>query len=141
MVPYRNPLISLRSDAEARVIEEFHFALRDGGILLLGSAESPAGAGGRSEALVKSERIYRRVGHAAPGKPGQERHSHVHVCGQGYAGADRFARPPCSASRSIISPWPSAAPARRDAAMNAVSASSSRVAPASRARPVCTSRQ
>jgi two-component system CheB/CheR fusion protein len=69
MVSCRNLLIYLRPDAQAEVIEAFHFALRDGGILLLGSAESPLGAEGRFEAVAKSERIYRRVGHAAPGKP------------------------------------------------------------------------
>ena len=56
--------------------------------------------------------------------------------GRTYTGTVRAARPPCSARRSIINPWPSAAPARRDAAMNATSASSSRVAPASKARLV-----
>ena len=71
MVSCRNLLIYLRPDAQARVIEAFHFALRDGGILLLGSAESPAGAAGRFEALAKGDRIYRRIGHAAPGKAGQ----------------------------------------------------------------------
>ena len=71
MVSCRNLLIYLRPDAQARVMEAFHFALRDGGILLLGSAESPAGAEGRFEAVAKGERIYRRAGQAAPGKPGQ----------------------------------------------------------------------
>ncbi|MDQ6647374.1 MAG: response regulator [Pseudomonadota bacterium] len=68
MVSCRNLLIYLRPDAQARVIEAFHFALRDGGILLLGSAESPVGAEGRFEAIAKGERIYRRVGHTSPGK-------------------------------------------------------------------------
>ena len=71
MVSCRNLLIYLRQDAQARVIEAFHFALRDGGILLLGSAESPSGAEGRFETVAKGERIYRRIGHAAASKPGQ----------------------------------------------------------------------
>ena len=71
VVSCRNLLIYLRPNAQARVIEAFHFALQDGGILLLGSAESPVGAEGRFEAVAKGERIYRRVGHAAPGKPKQ----------------------------------------------------------------------
>ncbi len=70
MVSCRNLLIYLRPDAQARVIEAFHFALRDGGILLLGSAETPPGAAGRFEAVSKAERIYRRVGHAAAAKTG-----------------------------------------------------------------------
>ncbi len=71
LVSCRNLLIYLRPDAQARVIEAFHFALRDGGVLLLGSAESPPGADGRFEAAAKVERIYRRIGHAAASKPGQ----------------------------------------------------------------------
>ncbi len=71
MVSCRNLLIYLRPDAQARVIEAFHFALRDEGILLLGSAESPVGADGRFEAVAKGEHIYQRVGHASPRKPGQ----------------------------------------------------------------------
>ena len=71
MVSCRNLLIYLRPDAQARVIEAFHFALRDGGILLLGSAESPVGAEGRFAAVAKDERIYRRAGHGSPGRAGQ----------------------------------------------------------------------
>ena len=71
MVSCRNLLIYLRPDAQARVIEAFHFALGDGGILLLGSAENPAGAVGRFEAASKAERIYRRVGRAAPAAAGE----------------------------------------------------------------------
>ena len=71
MVSCRNLLIYLRPDAQARVIEAFHFALRDGGILLLGSAENPLGAEGRFEPAAKAERIYRRVGRTALSRPGQ----------------------------------------------------------------------
>ena len=73
MVSCRNLLIYLRPDAQARVIDAFHFALRDGGILLLGSAENPIGAEGRFEAVAKSERIYRRAGRPAAGEPAQAR--------------------------------------------------------------------
>ena len=66
MVSCRNLLIYLRPDAQARIVEAFHFALGDGGILLLGSAESPPGAAGRFEAVSKAARIYRRVGVATP---------------------------------------------------------------------------
>ncbi len=71
MVSCRNLLIYLRPDAQARVIEAFHFALRDGGILLLGLAESPAVTEGRFEAVAKGERIYRRIVHTALSQPGQ----------------------------------------------------------------------
>jgi two-component system CheB/CheR fusion protein len=71
MVSCRNLLIYLRPDAQARVIEAFHFALRDGGILLLGSAESPPGAEGWFEVAAKAERIYRRIGRTSLSRPGQ----------------------------------------------------------------------
>ncbi len=71
MVSCRNLLIYLRPDAQARVIEALHFALRDGGMLLLGSAESPAATEGRFEAVAKGERIYRRIVRTALSKPGQ----------------------------------------------------------------------
>ena len=71
MVSCRNLLIYLRPDAQARVIDAFHFALRDGGILLLGSAESPLGADGRFEAAAKAERIYRRIGRSSMSRPGR----------------------------------------------------------------------
>ena len=69
MVSCRNVLIYLRPDAQARVIEAFHFALRDGGILLLGSAENPLGPAGRFEVAAKAERVYRRIGHLGAGAP------------------------------------------------------------------------
>lgn len=72
MVSCRNLLIYLRPDAQARVIEAFHFALRDGGILLLGSAETPAGEA-RFETVADAERIYRSVSHTVSGGPGRPR--------------------------------------------------------------------
>ena len=68
MVSCRNLLIYLLPDAQTRIIEMFHFALHDGGILLLGSAENPPGAEGRFEAVAKDERIYRRVNRSSPSK-------------------------------------------------------------------------
>ena len=40
LVSCRNLLIYLRPEAQAKVISLFHFALREGGILLLGSSET-----------------------------------------------------------------------------------------------------
>jgi two-component system CheB/CheR fusion protein len=70
MVSCRNLLIYLRPDAQARVLEAFHFALRPGGILLLGSAENAISPEGRFEATAKGERIFRRVGRGPAGAPG-----------------------------------------------------------------------
>ena len=66
----RNLLIYLLPEAQARVISLFHFALRDGGILLLGSAETVGGADGRFKMISRTERIYRHVGRSRPGEVG-----------------------------------------------------------------------
>ena len=67
----RNLLIYLRPDAQLRAIALFHFALCDGGILLLGSAETIAGGGeGHFKIVSRPERIYRHVGRSRPGEVG-----------------------------------------------------------------------
>lgn len=64
----RNLLIYLLPEAQARVLALFHFALRDGGFLLLGGAETVAPAGtDRFEVVSKSARLYRHVGRSRPG--------------------------------------------------------------------------
>ncbi|OYV70404.1 MAG: histidine kinase [Acidiphilium sp. 21-60-14] len=69
-VSCRNLLIYLRPEAQAKIIALFHFALRDGGFLLLGSSET-LGAGEHGfDAVAKAERIYRRSGRSRPGVPG-----------------------------------------------------------------------
>jgi len=60
MISCRNLLIYLRPEAQARVIALFHFALRPGGLLLLGAAETIGGAEAGFEALDKAARIWRR---------------------------------------------------------------------------------
>ncbi len=67
MVSCRNLLIYLRPEAQARVLDAFGFALREGGILLLGSAETALAPGGAFEPVSKADRIYRRAGPARLG--------------------------------------------------------------------------
>ncbi len=67
MVSCRNLLIYLGPDAQAKVIALFHFALRQGGILLLGSSETIGHADSQFETVAKSERIYRQIGKSRPG--------------------------------------------------------------------------
>ena len=69
-VSCRNLLIYLRPEAQARVISLFHFALREGGLLLLGNAEEVGDAGGRFEVVSKPERLYRHTGRSRPGEFG-----------------------------------------------------------------------
>lgn len=69
LVSCRNLLIYLRPEAQAKVISVFHFALREGGILLLGSSETIDGGDSRFEVISKPERIYRHVGRGRLGAP------------------------------------------------------------------------
>ncbi len=64
LVSCRNLLIYLGPEAQTKVIDLFHFALRKGGILLLGNAETIGTAEGQFEIVSKAERIYRHTGRA-----------------------------------------------------------------------------
>ena len=70
LVSCRNLLIYLRPEAQAKVVSLFHFALREGGILLLGSSETVGNVDGRFEVISKSERLYRHIGRSRPGELG-----------------------------------------------------------------------
>ena len=48
----------------------FHFALREGGILLLGNSETLGNVDGRFEVIAKPERLYRHIGRSRPGELG-----------------------------------------------------------------------
>ena len=67
-VSCRNLLIYLLPEAQAKVISIIHFALREGGLLLVGDAETVGVADGRFAVVSKPQRIYRRVGGARPGR-------------------------------------------------------------------------
>jgi two-component system, chemotaxis family, CheB/CheR fusion protein len=68
LVSCRNLLIYLGSEAQAKVIALFHFALLQGGILLLGSSETVGNIHGRFELISKPERLYRHIGRSQPGE-------------------------------------------------------------------------
>ncbi len=70
MVSCRNLLIYFQPDAQEKAISLLHFALREGGLLLLGLAETPGAAAGRFEVVAKAERLYRRLGRSRGGEPG-----------------------------------------------------------------------
>ncbi len=58
----RNLLIYLESDAQDKCISLFHYALKEGGSLFLGGAESPGKPGGLFVALAhKKCRVYRKA--------------------------------------------------------------------------------
>ncbi|MET0397663.1 MAG: chemotaxis protein CheB [Longimicrobiaceae bacterium] len=59
LVSCRNLLIYLQAEAQERVMETFHYALRPGGLLFLGASESAGGDGLFAPAAGK-QRIFRR---------------------------------------------------------------------------------
>lgn len=67
LVSCRNLLIYLDPKGQAKAISHFHFALREGGILLLGATETAGSAEGRFTPISKSDRVYRHVGRSRPG--------------------------------------------------------------------------
>ncbi|MFL6675932.1 MAG: CheR family methyltransferase, partial [Massilia sp.] len=88
LISCRNLLIYLNRDVQARVLEMFHFALKPGGYLFLGSSESAESVADYFIPVDKKNRIYRArpasrsLSHhraplaAAPGSAPPERRSH-----------------------------------------------------------------
>lgn len=70
MISCRNLLIYLRPEAQAQIIAQFHFALRMGGILLLGNSEAIGKDDIRFGVVSKPQRIYSHIGHRRPGEFG-----------------------------------------------------------------------
>ena len=70
LVSCRKLLIYLRPEAQAKILSIFHFALREDGILLLGSAEAVGGSDSRFSVISKPERLYRHIGRSRPGEIG-----------------------------------------------------------------------
>jgi two-component system CheB/CheR fusion protein len=95
-VSCRNLLIYLRPEAQAKVLSLFHFALREGGLLLLGTSETASTEEDRFEIVSKPERIYRHIGHGRPGEFG-------------------FLRGAGDGVRALIRPGQAAAPSRQGA--------------------------
>ena len=60
LVSCRNLMIYLSASTQRRVIPVFHYALRSGGVLLLGNAETPGNHPG-FEPIDAGHRIYRRI--------------------------------------------------------------------------------
>jgi len=67
LVSCRNLMIYLGPEAQAKAAALFHFALREGGFLLLGSAETVGEGDGRFRMVQKAARLYRHVGPKRPG--------------------------------------------------------------------------
>ena len=83
MVSCRNLMIYLRPEAQAKIIAVFSFALRAGGLLLLGAAETVAAPDQLFEQISKPARLYRKLRQAGA--------EHLPA---GTAGADALRLPP-----------------------------------------------
>jgi len=70
LISCRNLLIYLRPEAQTKAISLFHFALREGGVLLLGGSETPGATESRFEMISRPERVYSRVGRGRAGEFG-----------------------------------------------------------------------
>ena len=68
LISCRNLLIYLRPEAQQKVLLLFHFALSEGGILMLGSSEAVGSLDDRFEPISKTQRIYRQIGRSRPGE-------------------------------------------------------------------------
>jgi two-component system, chemotaxis family, CheB/CheR fusion protein len=70
LISCRNLLIYLGPEAQTKIIGLFHFALREGGTLLLGGAETIGSNKTRFKVISKAERLYRHIGRSKPGDIG-----------------------------------------------------------------------
>ena len=68
LISCRNLMIYLTPEAQRRLVALFHFALKPGGILLLGNSEVVSDADGRFELIGKEARLYRHIGQSRPGE-------------------------------------------------------------------------
>jgi two-component system, chemotaxis family, CheB/CheR fusion protein len=68
LISCRNLLIYLGPDAQRKALSLFHFALREDGVLFLGSSETVGNVPDRFEPISKTHRIYRHTGRSQPGE-------------------------------------------------------------------------
>ena len=108
LISCRNLLIYLDQSVQKKIIQLFHFALREGGYLFLGTAETISGQENLFEPVSQKWRIYRKLGVADAGGPGPaaaaggaSRPSPIPAAGPAPADAagHRAARPSPSGSR------------------------------------------
>ena len=68
LVSCRNLLIYLSPEAQRKILSLFHFALRQGGVLFLGSSETVGNVSDRFEPISTKHRVYRHVSRSRPGE-------------------------------------------------------------------------
>lgn len=90
LVSCRNLLIYLEPEVQQKLLQLFHFALNDGGYLILGPSESIGRQTDRFEAISKQWRIFRRLGVTGSSRGG------FPVVPREHAGEPRSAAAPVS---------------------------------------------
>ena len=83
LISCRNLLIYLNSDIQKKIIELFHFALLEEGVLILGNSETIGYHHDLFETVSKQSRIYRRIG---------ERTERIPIPVMGFSGRYRSSR-------------------------------------------------
>jgi two-component system CheB/CheR fusion protein len=68
LISCRNLLIYLQPEVQEKVLSLFHFALRPGGVLFLGTAENVGRLADRFKPISEDQRIYRHVASSRPGE-------------------------------------------------------------------------
>jgi len=68
LISCRNVLIYLSPEAQLKILSLFHFALREQGVLFLGSSETVGSVSDHFEPVNKKHRIYRHIGRSRPGE-------------------------------------------------------------------------
>jgi two-component system CheB/CheR fusion protein len=68
LISCRNLLIYLQPEAQTKIFGLLHFALREGGVLLLGQSETVGHNVGRFAVIDKAARLFRRTGRSRPGE-------------------------------------------------------------------------
>jgi two-component system CheB/CheR fusion protein len=68
LISCRNVLIYLNPEAQQRILSLFHFALRENGVLFLGSSETVGNLGNYFAPFSKKHRIFRHIGRSRPGE-------------------------------------------------------------------------
>ncbi len=70
MLSCRNVMIYMQPEAQSKAIGLFHFSLRPGGVLLLGSSETLASSGENFDIVSDAERVYRQTARSSGSRYG-----------------------------------------------------------------------
>ena len=79
----RNTLMYFNAETQHQIIDRFHFACRDSGVVVLGKAEMLLASEGLFEAVNVRQRVFRRVGERPTGAPRLPAPTKIDIAGDG----------------------------------------------------------